>query len=220
MPASSTMPGAGQAPAAVPVAFWLLPCEADAHWLQDRIDRLAQRHGGPRFDAHITLHVAGCPARTDRTDLEAVMLRLAARSVALRLAALQTGESQAYYKALYVDIAADRMDGARLPALRRQLVEEWLAAIAGREQPEAHGPKPAASFGLEQALAAYEFLPHLSLLYGQLSQPLRQELAAQNDLQGRILVFDRVAAVRPAAGRADLARVEDWDVFGHRRLGG
>ena len=70
------------------------------------------------------------------------------------------------------------------------------------------------------ALAAYEFLPHLSLLYGELPQALRLELAAGNDVKGRAMRFDRVAAVKPRAGFTDLSGVERWQVFGHRRLDG
>jgi hypothetical protein len=101
--------------------------------------------------------------------------------------------------------------------LRRNLVEELLKADSSgapaTDSATAHGR-------LSQALAAYEFLPHLSLLYGELPQALRRELAAGNDVEGRAMRFERVAAVRPATGYSDLSGVERWHVFGHHRLDG
>ena len=80
--------------------------------------------------------------------------------------------------------------------------------------------------GLLEALASagaaasdYAFDPHLSLLYGSFDAALRHDLAAAQRLAGRRVTFDRLAAVRPAPNRADLARVADWEVFGHCRLG-
>ena len=200
----------------VPVAFWLLPIQADADWLGDRIRQLARRHDAPDFDPHITLHVGRC---TRRADIETVLRQLAGRWTALRLAASHTGHSATFYKAVYVDIAGDRLDGARLGDMRRHLVHELLAAELRVNEGSigaASAPQPA---DIDAALAPYEFLPHVSLLYGDLPQPLRLELASQNDLQGRSIAFDRVAAVRPAAGYCDLSTVAGWEVFGHTSLG-
>lgn len=202
----------------MPIAFWLLPGEEDARWLRDRIDALAVKHEGPTFDPHVTLHVGRC---APHTDVEAVLGRLARRDpiVALTLAALLTRESEARFKALFFDIATDRLDGAGLLELRRCLVEELLKADTSTPESARDEKEPLPRSALEQALASYEFLPHLSLLYGVLPRPIREGLARQNDVQGRSITFDRVAAVRPAAGFADLSGVERWHVFGHRRLG-
>jgi hypothetical protein len=101
----------------------------------------------------------------------------------------------------------DRLDGKGLLALRKQLVRDLVA-------PPDSQPKVAA------ALASYPFHPHVSLLYGSLPQRLRERLAAQYDLQGRKLLFDRIAAVRPAPGRAGLSEVADWVVGTGQRLRG
>lgn len=201
----------------VPVAFWLLPSDADSGWLSDRIRQLARRHEGPEFEPHITLHVGSC---APRTDIESVLDRLSQGCAALTLAALHTGQSTAYYKALFVNIASEQLDGARLTELRRQLVHALLAAEADGTMDLRASADPAQEPDLDGALASYDFLPHLSLLYGELPQALRQELAVQQDLHGRSIDFDRVAAVRPARGFHDLSQVSHWNVFGHRRLAG
>ncbi len=203
----------------VPAAFWLLPCSADADRLQEVIRRLARVHGTPVFDPHVTLHVAECPAAA---DIGAVLARVAQMHSPLALAALATAHSDAYYKALFVEVSCELQDGPGLVALRRALVEELVAAgeSAIREAERRRGPAPAAQASASAALASYPFHPHLSLLYGQLPAQLRGELASHHDLNGHLLRFDRIAAVRPAPGRHDLAKVSNWEVFGHRRLGG
>jgi 2'-5' RNA ligase len=178
----------------VPAAFWLLPCEADAARLQAMVHALATMHAAPTFEPHLTLHVVDCPAAT---EIEHLLAGLAERHPVLALAALATGHSDAYYKTLYVDVSCELQDGPGLVALRRDLVEE-LAATG-------------------QA-AGYDFHPHVSLLYGQLPAPQRADLAANHDLHGHTLRFDRIAAVRPRPGHHDLSRVSHWEVYGHRRL--
>ena len=177
----------------VPAAFWLLPCAADAARLQAMIDALAAAHAAPVFEPHLTLHVAECPAQL---DIETVLGTIAERHPPLALAALATGHSEAYYKALYLSVSGELQDGPALVALRRDLVGQLAAADA------------------------YDFQPHLSLLYGQFPAQRRTELAVDHDLHGHTLRFDRIAAVRPVPGRRDLSRVSHWQVYGHRRLRG
>ena len=217
-------------PAGVPIALWLLPCTDDAQWLQDVIRGLAQQHSGPVFEPHITLHVG---EYRQGVDTERAIGEIAALWPSLNLVARATGESDAYYRSLYLEIADDRSDGAQLGRLRRQLVAALLdSGAAGFKITEPSGANcagtcheapggdkgPGTAADLDHALSCYDFRPHLSLLYGKLSQPLRAALARRNDFSGRGIRFDRLAAVRPAPGRTDLAEVADWEVFGHRRL--
>ena len=178
--------------ATVPAAFWLLPCEADAKHLRALIDALASTHGAPTFEPHLTLHVAECPVEA---DIGEVLGRVADRHAGLALAALATDHSEAYYKALFVNVSRELQDGPGLDALRRDLVDRL--PVVG---------------------TSYPFHPHVSLLYGELTTQARSALASRHDLQGRTLRFDRIAAVRPATGHRDLARVAHWEVYGHRRL--
>ena len=131
-----------------------------------------------------------------------------------------TGNSAAFYKALFVNIASDRLDAAQLAGVRRHLVHGLLAAEIRNGNDSTDVANSSLQRALEAALAAYAFSPHLSLFYGELQPPTREELARQNDLQGRSIAFDRLAAVRPAAGYCDLSAIEHWEVFGHCRLNG
>lgn len=204
---------------AIPLALWLLPRDDDATWLADRIRLLASRHGGPLFEPHVTLHVGRC---TPETDVAAVLRTRARRESPLTLVASRTAGSAARFKALFVEFDGAQPDAGPLVALRRHLVNDLLSAAAaadpGTSMTGASPPSDQAHQALEQTLASYELLPHLSLLYGDIHQTLRDELRAQNDMRGRSINFDRIAAVRPAAGHADLSQVDHWDVFGCSRL--
>jgi 2'-5' RNA ligase len=180
----------------VRISLWLLPADPDAAWLRERMQQLATRHGGPAFEPHVTLHVG--PQSVDLA-VEPLMAAQARQARPLVLECADTAHSDAYYKALFVRLAADRADGAGLRAMRHCLVAALETAGA-----------PASD---------YAFDPHLSLLYGNFDAAVRQELAAAQRLSGRRIRFDRVAAVRPAPGSVDLARVADWEIFGHCRLG-
>ena len=201
----------------VPAAFWLLPCAADTRRLQEIIDTLALAHGAPPFEPHVTLHVTACPADV---DIEGVLARLADQHAALTLAALATDHSEAYYKALFVNLSCELEDGPGLLALRRELVGQLLDAWRAPAEPMKNGtPAPAGPRAdAARELATYAFQPHVSLLYGDLPGQSRAGLASHHDLHGRTLRFDRIAAVRPAPGHRDLTRVAHWEVYGHRRL--
>jgi 2'-5' RNA ligase len=212
-----------ESPATWPVSFWLLPAASDAQWLQALVDSLAQQHGAPPFEPHITLHAAACPRDAD-LHLQAVMDETARSCNALSLTALATGESAAYFKTLFVNFPVDGQDGERLVELRRRLVTALVAGSGERET--AQGPsttslpieRETAADSFEREMAAYSFLPHLSLLYADVSPSLRSALAQQNNHQGRRFAFDRIAAVRPASGHADLSQVANWEVFARRTL--
>ncbi len=189
------------------VAFWLIPGAADHGWLSVRIAGLAARHGGPVFEPHTTLHVgpvaAGC-------DVDLLLAAFAARWPPIELEAGPTGQSDVYFKALFSELRADRQDGPILAAMQQAIASACLSDETGEHVPEA----------IRHALAGYPLQPHLSLLYGCLPSQLRERLARDEDLRGRALRFDTIAAVRPIPGHADLSRVAHWDVFGHRRLTG
>ena len=212
-PAEAVSRGAA---AGIPTALWLMPCADDTQWLQEVIRGLTQRHGGPIFESHITLHVGEC---RQGVDARRAISEIAVLWPSLNLVVRATGQSEAYYRSLYLEIADDRSDGAHLGRLRRQLVVALQDSGDGISN-EAQGRDSAlgTATDLDHALSSYDFRPHLSLLYGKLSQALRAALARQNDFSGRGIRFDRIAAVRPAPGRPDLAEVADWEVFGHRRL--
>ena len=216
-PPQAGSPGSDGVVPEVRVSFWLLPSAADEQWLQEVVIDLARRHGGPVFAPHVTLHSATC-ART--TDMEALLRKLAAKCPALNLEALGTAESDVYYRTLFIDMSMDRLDGQRMLGLRRELVLALHDAHKADAQPSGGGASDEAAQELEKALSSDGFRPHLSLLYADMAQPGRAALAQQNDFRGRSIVFDRVAAVRPAPGYADMSKVSHWEVFGHQTLSG
>jgi hypothetical protein len=210
--------------ATLPAAFWLLPCPDDGHRLQTLIDQLADAHGTPRFEPHVTLHVTTLPTTL---DIESALAQAAEQHSPLALSALATGHLNVYYKALFVNLSCEMQDGPGLVTLRRNLVAASMSgappvvatsgALARGTAVRVPALKPSA---IDHELAGYRFDPHLSLLYGDLPASTRAELASTHDLHGHTLRFDRIAAVRPAPGRSDLSCVADWDVYGYRRLQG
>ncbi len=201
----------------MPFAVWLLPDDDDSVWLAERIRALAATHGAPAFEPHITLHVGQCDPHADIASAltRAARAARAGSEPRLALTAGPTGESAAYFKALFITIATATADGEPLSGLRRRVVEELLKTDTGALR---YAPSAAAS-ALDQALAAYRLEPHLTLLYGKLPREERRRLARDNDLRGRRIGFTRIAAVRPAPGHEGLAAVDGWQVFGHCPLG-
>lgn len=202
----------------VPIALWLLPCADDAQWLQHLIFGLAQGHGTPPFEPHVSLHVGNYPPAA---DIAGAIAATASGWPPLDLNARVTRETDAYYRSVFVEIAEDEADGPHLAGLRRQLVQA-LCERAGHDPQRTplQGDASADTAELERELAGFDFRPHLSLLYSHLAQPVRAALARENDLRGRRIVFDRISAVRPAAGCPDLSQVPYWEVFGHQRMTG
>lgn len=188
----------------LPWSLWLLPsAQPSTPPFQMLIDRLAAAHGGPAFDAHLTLHAGTCAVDVD--PLPAVRAAAAAAGP-VRLRAGPCAHSDAYFKTFFVTFADVPQAPQALERLRARLVDAWCAA-------DAAGPAP------DQALAAYRLAPHLSLLYARVAPALRRQLCREHDFDGETVVFDRLAFVRPAPGRVDLANVADWQVLGACRLG-
>jgi 2'-5' RNA ligase len=126
--------------------LWLLPPPPAAARYRALIERLAAAHGTPRFEPHITLLGA-----VHGTPEE---LAARTREVARRLAPFEARLTDAgcldeYYRALFVHVAPD-------PAL-----------IAARRI-------AAAAFGKDADIPQY--MPHLSLLYGDLPATAREVL--------------------------------------------
>ncbi|MCC6756260.1 MAG: hypothetical protein IT199_07800, partial [Solirubrobacterales bacterium] len=153
---------------------------------------------------HVTLHVDRAAVGL---DVGAALARIAASHPPVSLVAGPTGHSDLYFRTLFIDLPADAGPaGNGHPALRA--LQRALAAAV-------HGNDPAA---VQAAIDGYRLAPHLSLLYAQLDAGRRDALARRESFAGRVIRFDTVAAVRPAAGHNDLAAVDRWDVFGHCRL--
>ncbi|MGE0802692.1 MAG: hypothetical protein AB7G13_36330 [Lautropia sp.] len=205
-PATGSGARPGDGPATRPVAFWLVPASDDHASLSATMATLAGEHAAPVFEPHVTLHVDRAPIGL---DIGAAMARIAAAHRPLTLVAGATGHSDVYFQTLFIDLPADAAPaGNGLAAM--QALQRALAAAVHRDDPAA----------ADTAVGAYRLAPHLSLLYARLDADRRDALARRETFAGRAIRFDTLAAVRPVAGRSDLAEVDRWDVFGHCRLGG
>lgn len=122
-------------------------------------------------------------------DIEALLVRAASTVPPLDLVAGETGHGEVLFKTLFV-----RFDDARLQALHDEL-RRGLAHLSD-----------------------YTLVPHLSLLYKKLPETTREALARQHVFRSERITFDRIAAVRPAAGEADWSNVHGWDAWLHQPL--
>ena len=118
-------------------------------------------------------------------DIEALLAAVAASMGPITLTARTTGHSDALFKTLFVEFDADE---------RPHILCRTLRA------------------GLARAVD-YRLQPHLSLIYKVLPEALRRGLAARHDFQGRRIVFDEVAAVRPAGADRHWMDIRGWDVW-------
>ncbi|MBC7944392.1 MAG: hypothetical protein H7X91_03825 [Burkholderiales bacterium] len=120
--------------------------------------------------------------RTADDDSAKLLRRVAAASDPITLVAGNTSHNDALFKTLFVEF-----DDSRLRAL--------------------HGQFQA---GL-QRFSEYALAPHLSLLYKAMPAESRATLADRHVYAGQRIVFDEVAAVRPAPGQPDWSDIQMWD---------
>lgn len=196
----------GAAAGPIPLAIWLLPAEPDASRWQAVIDALSALARGPRFEAHVTVHVGWYDAAFDPVP---AMQREAANAAPLTLQAAATESSDVFFRTVFIPLDGPAVGRAALVALRHRLVQAWHR---GAETPDDRAE-------MARALDAYRLDPHLSLLYARLEPSARTALAASHQHPGTPIRFDRLAFVKPAPGHDDLATVDRWRVFGHCRLG-
>ncbi len=80
------------------MSFWLIPAEPWRSRLQATIDRLGARHGTPRFEAHVTMHVGVA----GETPVESVVDAVAAEFPRLQLVCGPTAHGEARFKTLFI----------------------------------------------------------------------------------------------------------------------
>lgn len=222
-------------PAPPQLAWWLVPAVPAHQHFQSVIDGLASRLHGPAFEPHLTLALSWLPGEVRRVsagwqvfegaDLAALAGRLAAALRPVVLSPDGLGHSPAYFRSIFLRMAAQPAEQARLAGQVDVLAEE-LARFAGRDRSVAEAPG---------STAAPAFAPHLSLFYGELPEAQRETVvaglaegqgdAARLDLPAGVcgrwqtpVCFDTLVAVRPRRGARGFDRVADWDVFLRVRL--
>lgn len=180
---------------------------------------------GRRGDASLLVAIWLLPAESQAVRLGARIRRLAAEHGAPPFDAHVTVDVAWLDPDEPADAILDRLAGNHAP----------VAAVVG---PTKHGPdlfrslyvplRGQALDTLHEATRAlcchpdttFQFLPHLSLMYKVVPEPLRKRLAARESLTGQRIVFDRIAAVCPARGAEDFSDIDGWRVMGRRALAG
>ena len=123
--------------------------------------------------------------RAAEDNIEAMLAGVAASMGPVDLTARATGHTEALFKTLFVEFEADARPHALYRALRAGLARQ----------------------------VDYNLQPHLSLIYKVLPEAKRRELAAHYDLCGQRIVFDHIAAVRPAGEDDHWMDIRGWDVW-------
>jgi 2'-5' RNA ligase len=170
------------------VAFWLMPRQEDAAQLAGTIGSLAGEHAAPSFDPHITLFARDQPAPESEPWLTSLAAAVKGLPACrLRVSSIDHGPSR--FKAVFLRIAAD-------PALNR-LQARVRDALGGS--------------------AAYEFDPHLSLIYKALEPLRRAAIMRRLVATPESIVCDSVAVIVPGAG--GWSDVTAWREVGRLPLG-
>ncbi len=120
--------------------------------------------------------------QTARDDIAKLLRGIAAASEPVTLVAGNTFHSDTLFKTLFVEF-----DDPGIRALHHRF-----------------------QGGLRQ-FSEYALAPHLSLLYKAMPMGSRAALAERHVYAGQRIVFDEVAAVRPAAGQTDWSDIDRWD---------
>ena len=147
-------------------SIWLLVPATTGRRLALLIRRLAQRCGTAPFDPHITL-LGGITLPRRRAVERATALACALRSFRVRLEG--AGQTEVFFRCLYLRASGDGLRRARALALR-------IFADGARRR---------------------RFRPHLSLVYGRLPKAVRRQLA--QEIEGTVAltsIVRRIALVR------------------------
>lgn len=157
-------------------ALWLLLPPAERARFTELIRTLAEQHGTPSFEPHITL-LGGISGAQDA--VVATTAALARRIAPLHIQLAEIGQRDSYFQCLFVHAVP-------VPALLRANRDAREQFARGKDS---------------------EYVPHLSLVYGDLERTRKTAIAAQ--LGGR---FDREFRVEELAlvrySRDD--RPQDW----------
>ena len=153
------------------------------------IDDLAQRYDAPSFTPHVTLYSGEYSRDTPIADL----IETAIQTIyPLRLKIDRVRYSQQFTKTLFVQFHPDWM--------LSQLSESLRSTSLNSQE----SSSDASNFVLD---------PHLSLIYGSLSDSEKQHLADTLNLPESELWFDEIRAIATPAKTQTHEDVERWNVL-------
>ena len=137
-------------------SIWLIPEQSARERFAAVMAELAARHGGPAFGPHVTL-LGGMSAKMGRERMMGLVQSLAEEIGRVRFAPTGFGHTDALYRAVYVEAAGSK------------------ALI------KAHDAAAHVLFNLRGRFEGKKYLPHVSLLYGEMGQAEREAIVAGLD---------------------------------------
>ena len=161
--------------------LWLLPCEEDEAWMRKLIVELSAELGTPAFFPHATL-IGGLSETGDAAQAE--LDRLAKAHAALDVRISEIGMQSQIFTAFFLRL--------ELPADLAELHSASLGFGAGSIYPQS------------------DFMPHVSLAYGEIDDRVKHELKARlsSEVTERKVRFDRLAYSYSGKG----APVSQWRI--------
>jgi 2'-5' RNA ligase len=176
-----------------PASLWLMPSLASLALLSPVMGALADNHGTPRFQPHLTLDVHDAQVALER-DFRRVAEALDRRSVSLTVQ--RVGHGPARFKTLYLEF--DAQDVSLCSA---------RSALGERIPPSSYVFNPHVSL---------MYAKHLSDMDEGARADLAQHL--QERWIGEAVEFDRLALVSPGPHHDDWSEVADWTIVAQCEL--
>lgn len=172
-------------------AIWLLPHKDKYKELAQIIFRLSREYNGPCFSPHITL-LAG--VHGNEQELISKTSELAGKMAVLSVISSAVETQDSFYRSLYLKIVETR------------------SLLESRQQAETLF-YPLALDETEDQKHTNNFMPHLSLLYGNQSAQLKKQIIAGLKGKARLdLLIDRIALV------SAIGIPENWRIVFSERL--
>jgi 2'-5' RNA ligase len=173
----------------VKISFWLIPAEPSRGFYQTIVHDLAQRYDAPSFTPHVTLYSGEYSRDISIDDL----IETAIQTIhPLSLKIDRVRYSQRFTKTLFVQFC---------PHPRLNQLSESLRSTSLSSQ---ESSSDASNFVLD---------PHLSLIYGSLSDSEKQHLAETLDIPKSELWFDEIRAIATPTKTQTREDVERWNVL-------
>jgi 2'-5' RNA ligase len=170
------------------ISVWLVPAEPEREDLKLLIERLAQEYQAPVFDPHITLYNATVPQNLLEETMQALG-QAVAQNYAFTLNSPRLGYTEQFFKTLFLEIEPQ----TELTTLQ-QAIEKVL-----------------------NQYGSYEFNPHLSLLYKEMPDEEKAQLA-NNLIVPQTFRAGEVRIVEPGNPAQDWRTIETWRALEHFAL--
>lgn len=170
------------------ISLWLLPGSDDEASLRSSINMLSQQQDTIPFTPHLTLY---SPILSVPADLQTELEPICQKITPFRLDSQGIGHSDAFYRAIVIEIQAN-------PELRH-----WQEQLRTRWNPTDQRP----------------FMPHISLVYKDMSANKKRELLGAISYQSTYC-FDRLSAIATETSDPAGQQYQSWQVLWTMQLSG